>query len=168
MKAPKRVIKELISIQRNFSWGGNYERKKIARVKWSEVCKPKKSGGLGIKELHLFNLSLLGKWRWRLEREEKALWNEVLNFRYRVGHSANSNNANIHLCQISSIWWGGLCSIEGGNQVPLGWFKAGLFKKVGDGRSTYFWDDVWLGSESLKNQFPRLFSIADNKEAKVA
>lgn len=73
MKAPKKVIKEMISIQRNFLWGGTCERKGIAWVKWSEVCRSKSSGGLGIKDIQLFNLSLLGKWLWRIARVEKSL-----------------------------------------------------------------------------------------------
>lgn len=30
-------------------------------VTWNKVCKPKKEGGLGIKDLELFNISLLSK-----------------------------------------------------------------------------------------------------------
>jgi hypothetical protein len=30
------------------------------------VCKPKKDGGLGVKDLKTFNLYLLAKWRWGL------------------------------------------------------------------------------------------------------
>lgn len=37
-KAPRKVIKNLISIPRNFLWGGCGEKRKIAWVKWDEVC----------------------------------------------------------------------------------------------------------------------------------
>lgn len=35
--------------------------------RWSEVCSPKKHGGLGVHNLELMNKSLLAKWLWKLE-----------------------------------------------------------------------------------------------------
>jgi hypothetical protein len=39
--------------------GGGEEAKKIHWVKWERVCKPKEEGGLGIKDLKLFNIALI-------------------------------------------------------------------------------------------------------------
>jgi hypothetical protein len=39
---------------------------------------------------------------------------------------------------------------------------------LGNGTNTHFWFDVWIGSSSLKDRFPRLFSISNQKEAMVA
>lgn len=36
------------------------------RVKWKVVCRSKEFGGLGVKDLECFNLSLFGKWVWSL------------------------------------------------------------------------------------------------------
>lgn len=44
--------------------------------------KPKIEGGLEIKNLELFNLTLLSKWRWRILKEPNSLWLEVLMNRY--------------------------------------------------------------------------------------
>lgn len=41
----------------------NLENKKIAWVRWEEVCARKDRGGLGVKNILLFNGALLGKWR---------------------------------------------------------------------------------------------------------
>lgn len=41
-KAPKRVIKSLVAIQRNFLWGDKEDSKTINWVRWSKVCLPKK------------------------------------------------------------------------------------------------------------------------------
>lgn len=35
---------------------------------------------------------------------------------------------------------------------------------VGDGRRVWFWHDTWLGSRSLKTDFPRLFSLSTEKD----
>ncbi|XP_020270647.1 uncharacterized protein LOC109845787 [Asparagus officinalis] len=65
------VIKAIDQIRRNFLWGGNpqyYRGKNL--VKWENVCKDKRAGGLEIIDMHNFNQSLLSKWIWKtLDRE---------------------------------------------------------------------------------------------------
>ncbi|XP_057740067.1 uncharacterized protein LOC130957211 [Arachis stenosperma] len=39
----------------------------------------------------------------------------------------------------------------------------GLAMEVGDGRCTRFWEDVWIMGGSLKNRFPRLFSVSNQR-----
>jgi hypothetical protein len=73
MKMPTKVWKRIVSIQRNFLWGGANKKVKMAWVKWVDVCRPKERGGLGIKNLRLVNISLLTKWRWRLLTSQDML-----------------------------------------------------------------------------------------------
>ncbi|XP_071714775.1 uncharacterized protein [Rutidosis leptorrhynchoides] len=40
-------------------------------------------------------------------------------------------------------------------------------KKIGDGRDTLFWKDIWIGDICLKDRFPRLFRLENNQEAYV-
>ncbi|WJX67429.1 hypothetical protein P8452_51895 [Trifolium repens] len=81
-KMPVKVWQEVVKIQRKFFWGGIGSRRKICRVKWSEICKPKKEGGLGIKDLRLMNISLLAKWRWKLLKRDDELWKKVVVAKY--------------------------------------------------------------------------------------
>lgn len=81
-KMPPGVWKKLVSLQRNFLWGGCSEARKIPWVRWSEVCKPKTEGGLGVRDLRVFNLALLGKWRWRLLSDGSSLWRDIIVARY--------------------------------------------------------------------------------------
>jgi hypothetical protein len=63
MKLPVQVRKMLVRIQRDFLWGGVHGSKKLSWVKWKVVCREKKKGGLGVRDLDAVNISLLTKWR---------------------------------------------------------------------------------------------------------
>ncbi|KAL6585288.1 hypothetical protein OROMI_004577 [Orobanche minor] len=76
--APSSIIHDLVALQRNFLWGSLVGGgRKVAWVSWSKVCESKDCGGLGVKDLRLFNLSLLGKWVWGLLNKPNALWVRV-------------------------------------------------------------------------------------------
>jgi hypothetical protein len=46
-----------------------------------KICKHKKKGGLGIKDIRKMNLSLLCKWWWKSDNEE-GLWQDITKFKY--------------------------------------------------------------------------------------
>lgn len=58
-----KVIGEFLDkIQRNLLWNVCVEKKGICWVSWKDLCRPKKEGGLGIKDLEAFNVALIRKW----------------------------------------------------------------------------------------------------------
>ncbi|KAK2418964.1 hypothetical protein QL285_041110 [Trifolium repens] len=71
-RGPNKVIKKLTSIQRDFLWGSSQTQKKVVWISWNSVCKTKIAGGLGVKNLDLFNIALLAKWKWRCLCENDA------------------------------------------------------------------------------------------------
>ena len=67
------VLSKLVSLQRNFLWGSESDNRKIAWVSLEKICLPKESGGLGIKDIRVFNEALLSKWRWLLFHQQDLL-----------------------------------------------------------------------------------------------
>lgn len=80
----------------------------IAWVKWKHVCLPKAVGGLGIKDLDLFNLSLLGKWKWRFIVGSEAYWYNILSSWY--GAMNYISNQHVWNSRNSSQWWRDVCN----------------------------------------------------------
>ena len=56
--------------------------RKIAWIKWDNIYLQRENGGLGVKRLKEFNISLLGKWVWRLLEERESLWIVVIRAKY--------------------------------------------------------------------------------------
>jgi len=83
-KAPSGIISSLDSIFSNFFFlgEGSEDVRKIAWIKWDNICLQRDNGGLGVKMLKEFNISLLGKWVWRLLEERESLWNVVIRAKY--------------------------------------------------------------------------------------
>ncbi|CAK8570652.1 unnamed protein product [Lathyrus sativus] len=76
------VWKELDRIQNRFLWGSSTKQPKTVWIAWNKVCRSTDLGGLGIKKMDLFNISLLQKWKWRILTEKADLWLDVLASRH--------------------------------------------------------------------------------------
>jgi hypothetical protein len=79
---PISVAQRIEKLQRNFLWGGMGDTQKYHLVSWDQICSPIPYGGLGVKNLSLFNKALLGKWLWRFEAKESHLWRRVIAAKY--------------------------------------------------------------------------------------
>jgi hypothetical protein len=78
---PEIVLKRLDKGRRRIFWQGNGLKRKYHLVKWDKVCRPKKKGGLSIKDLRKLNLSLLCKWSWVLVIQE-GIWPDLVRLKY--------------------------------------------------------------------------------------
>jgi hypothetical protein len=165
-KIPLLVWKKVRHIQREFLWGCKGGSTKISWVKWDIVCKPKNLGGLGVRDIRAVNISLLAKWRWRLLEEDDALWKMVLISKY--GANVTDSVSIEADCRpwFSSSWWKDICSI--GVNLDSNWFSEGVVKRIGSGDRTKFWRHIWVGTGTLQERFPRLFSLSTQKECSVA
>ena len=52
---PKRVIRDIENLLRSFLWSGTDLKKHSAKIAWKHVCKKKNEGGLGFKDMEVWN-----------------------------------------------------------------------------------------------------------------
>ncbi|MCI19761.1 ribonuclease H protein [Trifolium medium] len=87
----------------NFLWGATSGgSSKIPWAKWSDVCRSKNDGSLGVNDVKTFNLSPLAKWRWRLLVDSEAHWKAVLEAKYGV---MGGPVLGIGVRSKASLWW---------------------------------------------------------------
>jgi len=119
----------------------------------------KEEGGLGLRDIQKFNVALLAKWKWRLGTENNGLWKQVLESKY--GSWRNLNDP-ITL-RSASRWWIDIHKVCG-NTIQGLWFDKSFEWGVGEGKKVKFWEDKWVGEETLASRFPRLYLLSDCKD----
>ena len=88
--------------------------------------------------------------------DRDGLWYRVLKARYD-----EEGGRFMERGQLSSRWWRTICEVKRG--VGLGvdsCFDDNSSQVLGDGSSTYFWTDNWVGGVPLRDKYPRLFALA--------
>ena len=125
-------------------------------VKWNILSTPKSIGGLGITDLEAQNTCLLSKWLFKLLNEE-GTWQQLLKKKYLSGKT---------LTQVTkqpgdSQFWGGLLEIK------EHFLQRGKFQ-INNGKQARFWEDWWLGSKPLMQQYPSLYNIVRRRNQTVA
>ncbi|GJT51014.1 putative RNA-directed DNA polymerase [Tanacetum coccineum] len=140
-KSPKKSINKLEGIRRRFF----------------------ENGGLGIGSLMESNQSLLAKWWWRFCVEKKIIWRKVI----RSIHGPTSGMLNPFDLKQSSGTWSQIVNLKD----YLNFIKINLpllfKKKIGNGKSTRFWHDNWLGGKTLREAFMLLYQLETKKDCYV-
>ncbi|KAF7833483.1 cation/calcium exchanger 4-like [Senna tora] len=70
------------SIISNFVWGGLDYKSNPHMVSWEKICQPIHLGGLGVKNMHDFNIALLAKQLWRIIENPSSLFSIVMISKY--------------------------------------------------------------------------------------
>ena len=66
----------------NFWWGKKKKERKLAWISWEKLCSLKNEGGMGFRDLKVFNLTLLAKQGWRIQQNPNSLVYRVYKVKY--------------------------------------------------------------------------------------
>lgn len=139
-KLPALACKKMKQYIAKYWWGSSIDSHKIHWQSWSKLTRPKGEGGMGFKDLPLFNQAMLGKQGWRLIMRPDSLCARVLKGKY---FPSCSFPEAMRKKKSSETWR----AILYGRQALL----KGLIKRVGPGTSINIWTDNWIaGSTSLR------------------
>lgn len=108
-------------------------------LSWEKLCSRKKKGGMGYKDLHLFNLAMLARQGWRLVMNPESLCAQVLRAKYFPDGDLFEVKEKPG---ISYTWRSLLRGIEA--------LKEGLIWRVGDGNVINIWSDRWIPNKATR------------------
>jgi hypothetical protein len=81
-KVPLGLCEKLHKYTRSFWWGSGGGKNKVQWIPWELLIKPKSYGGLGFKDLKLFNQALLSHQAMRLIMHPNTMCTRVLKAKY--------------------------------------------------------------------------------------
>jgi hypothetical protein len=118
---------------RSYWWGVENGKRKTHWTAWDKMICPKSHGGLGFRDMRLFNQALLARQAWRLIDRPGSLCARLMKAKYyRRGNLADTVFAG----NASAVWRG----IEYGLEL----LKKGIIWRIGDGRTVRCWRDPWI------------------------
>lgn len=132
-KLPRGLCEHINGLLQKFWWGSKKGERKTAWVSWKTMTQPKFMGGMGFRDIELFNLALLARQAWRLLQEPDSLSARVLRARYYP--SGNIMDTTLGPPP-SQVWR----SILEGRDI----LAKGLIKRIGNGSGTSIWHDNWI------------------------
>ena len=144
-KLPLSLCDDLTKLVRDYWWGAEKGKKRAHWVSWTKLNRSKNQGGLGFRDMRLFNQALLARQAWRLLLFPDSLCARVLKARYYPdGHLTDT----VFSGNPSSTW----TAISHGLEL----LKKGLIWRIGNGKSVRIWRDNWIPRDShFKTLTPR-------------
>jgi hypothetical protein len=148
---PDSIIFDIEKMLNSFWWGDGSNKKGIRWLAWDKLARPKVEGGLGFRNFHAFNKSMIAKQAWKFVSEPDKLVSRVFKARYFPRTSLFDAKIGAN----PSYAWR---SIWNSRDVLIN----GCRWKIGDGRKIKVMTEPWIrGEESLWLQSPQPQSMYD-------
>lgn len=68
------MLTEINKTCRAFLWSGKHYCAKSGVIAWEQVCKWKNAGGLGFRNIIVWNTARLGKYVWAIASKQDSVW----------------------------------------------------------------------------------------------
>ena len=138
-KLPRGLCQHINLLIRKFWWGNTTNgRRKTNWVAWEKLIQPKFMGGLGFRDIELFDLALLARQAWRILQNPMAMTAQLS----KVVYYPACDFLQAPLGSRPSQVWRAL--IEGRDVL-----KQGLIRRIGSGKETKVWEDNWIPCSGL-------------------
>ncbi|XP_021768525.1 uncharacterized protein LOC110732828 [Chenopodium quinoa] len=132
-KIPEGLIDEIHSLLARFWWGSTESSRKMHWHNLDSLCLPKYLGGMGFRDLKVFNQALLAKQIWRLHTRPNTLTHAILKAKYFKNSSVLEAYHGYDLSYSWRCLWGSKSLL-----------LEGLKWRVGNGVNIQVWKDAWL------------------------
>ncbi|CAN1241903.1 Putative ribonuclease H protein At1g65750 [Linum perenne] len=109
-------------------------------MRWEKLCVKKRDGGIGFKDLHAFNLAMVGKQSWKLMTNHDAIVTKI--FKAKVFPKVDFLSATLR--SNPSFVWHGILKTQSLLQQGYRW-------RIGNGRRIRVWSDPWLKEEGRRH-----------------
>jgi hypothetical protein len=113
-KLPRGLCDQINSLIRSFWWGSKKGKRKTCWVSWERMTMPKYLGGIGFRDMELFNLSLLARQAWRILQNPSTLGARIL----KAVYYPSTDFLNASRCSSPSQVWRAI--VEGRDILKLG------------------------------------------------
>jgi len=117
-------------------WAQQDNEKRMHWISWQTLASRKDKGGLGYRDLHIFNLAMLARQGWRLLIQPDTLCARVMQAKYYPDDRLLKTKVKDG---ISYIWRSILKGLE--------LLKEGLIWRIEDGSSVNIREDLWISRE---------------------
>ena len=137
-RLPRGLCEHINGVLWRFWWGSKDGQRKTCWVAWDDMTKPKFLGGMGFRDIELFNLALLARQAWRVLQEPESLSACILKSVYYPNGEFLEATLG---ARPSKIWR----AIIDGKEV----LAQGIIRRIGKGESTKIWSTNWLPRDGL-------------------
>ncbi|TYJ23009.1 hypothetical protein E1A91_A08G162400v1, partial [Gossypium mustelinum] len=150
--APKGIIDDIQAKLSRAWWAGKEKGRYWTMIPWKTLCKPKAMGGLGIRDVRLFNMALLGRQVWRLINNTDSLCFKVLSSKY----FPDGNIFKAKKVDKASFTWSSIAKAAEMLKEGFGW-------QVENGEKINIWADNW-GMEGLNGDVIKSNTLNQNEK----
>ncbi|CAJ2634618.1 unnamed protein product [Trifolium pratense] len=130
---PDSTVKDIERMLNSFWWGGGANNKGIRWLAWDRMTYPKTQGGLGFRDIHMFNLAMIAKQGWNIMTKPHTLVSRL----YKARYFPNSSLFESKIGHNPSYAWRGIWKAR---EILMN----GCRWSIGSGTSIKIMSEPWL------------------------